>query len=166
MIHIPVRLRVSNKVIVCFPLQSLYAFLFWLLLRQQVLERRMSTEAKEEAWREESGEVRGEDLDSLPPTPAASQNIYVPILKLTIPPGNPRISGPPRPMSLACLQLPPPSQLLEDTQVVVPVSSSHTQKLGTGPKDREKPSIWHGLFHIGLCPSRLWIWNFLALDEI
>lgn len=58
MIHIPVRLRVSNKVIVCFPLQSLYAFLFWLLLRQQVLERRMSTEAKEEAWREESGEVR------------------------------------------------------------------------------------------------------------
>lgn len=65
MIHIPGRLRVSNEVIVCFPLQSLYAFLFWLLLRQQVLERRMLAQTKEDVeariWRSERVRESRED---------------------------------------------------------------------------------------------------------
>lgn len=52
MIHIPGRLWVSNEVTVCFPLQSLCAFLFWLLLQQQGLERQML------AWAKEAGEAR------------------------------------------------------------------------------------------------------------
>lgn len=49
MIHVLGRLRVSNKVTVCFPLQRLYAFLFWRWLQQQVLERRVLAEAEEKA---------------------------------------------------------------------------------------------------------------------
>lgn len=49
MIHIPGRLRVSDEVVICFPLQSLCAFLFWLQLRQQVLERQTLAPAKKES---------------------------------------------------------------------------------------------------------------------
>ncbi|XP_071067930.1 piezo-type mechanosensitive ion channel component 2-like [Dasypus novemcinctus] len=48
--------------------KSFYAFFFWLLLRQQVTERQMSAEAKEEAWGGETGEAS----DEAPALPASS----------------------------------------------------------------------------------------------
>ncbi|XP_037357549.2 piezo-type mechanosensitive ion channel component 2-like [Talpa occidentalis] len=43
---------------------SLYAFLFWLLLRQQVLERQMLTEVKEEAPKEEAPQEEVEEASA------------------------------------------------------------------------------------------------------
>lgn len=56
MIHVPGRTRGSNKVIVCFPLQRLSAFLFWRRRRQQVLGRRALAEAETQGER-----VRGSE---------------------------------------------------------------------------------------------------------
>lgn len=74
MIHVLGRLRVSNQVTICFPLQRLYAFLSWLL--QQALERRMLAEAKEEARREERGDARGEDAGQPASCPRSFQGHF------------------------------------------------------------------------------------------
>lgn len=79
MIHIPGRLRVSDEVVICFPLRSLCAFLFWLQLRQQVLERQTLAPAEKESG--DARELRererdSEDSDGLPPALGGLKDIY------------------------------------------------------------------------------------------
>lgn len=74
MIHVLGRLRVSNQVTICFPLQRLYAFLSWLL--QQALERPMLAEAKEEPRREERGDTCGEDAGQPASCPRSFQGHF------------------------------------------------------------------------------------------
>lgn len=140
MIHVLGRLRVSNQVTICFPLQRRYAFLCWLL--QQALERPVLAEAKEEARREERGDARGEDAGQPESCSRSFQGHFCACSAVTRSSwaGQPRICGGREPLEPRCW--PPSSWAI--------ALNGHT---GSGPRwPRSLPEVQGP--SSGRCPGR------------